>query len=99
MKKGMDIVAIAIWAVYTALLPDKYFVFGELIGVAVLAAFLTLYTKRTREEEIEDAVKMAVGRLDVEETVKRKLYNELTSFLRSRKRGVYARIFRVGGNR
>ena len=88
MKKGMDLVAIAIWAVYTALLPDKYFVFGELIGVAVLAAFLTLYTK-----------KMAVGRLDVEETVKRKLYNELTSFLRSRKRGVYARIFRVGGNR
>ena len=90
-----DIVAIALWAVFVTLIPEKYRVVGVLLGTAILAAFLTVHNRRLYEEEAKEAMKQAVEGLDVDETVKERLYNELVSFIRSKRRGTYVRIFRV----
>jgi len=68
VKRGLDVLAIALWALFVSLLPDDYRTAGAIAGAALLAAFLTLYDRRLAAEEMEASLREAVKGLDVDDT-------------------------------
>ncbi|WP_297437362.1 hypothetical protein [Thermococcus sp.] len=98
MRKGVDILAIALWAFYISILPDNYRDIGGILGTAVLAAFLTLYNRKLAESEMDASLRQTMEELDIEDNVKEQLYTEIKTFLKSKKRGVYFKVFRIKTN-
>lgn len=96
MRRGLDVLAIAIWAMCVSVLQGTYRDFGIVLGTAILAVFLVYHNRKLRGAEIEKSLKKALDGLNVGDNVKKQLYEEVRTFLKSKGCGVHVVVFRVG---
>jgi len=98
-----EIVAIMLFALYVAVLPNTHRDVFILIGAAVLATFLTWRSnEKTKRKNAEawEKLRAEIERLNIDESVKVELLNSIDDlYSEARKKGFAVKVIRLGNSR